>query len=185
MQALKKLGLPTDIPVKILLSESFNDSLYPLSEQQRQIVSILRDVVSEYNSAPLRKTRIRDSRSAVAALGGKLTGLGHEETYVVFVNADSVPTSRVLISKGSLDYTPIDCRIIMAKALACNAKALILYHNHPSGNPRPSEADIKETERLQNAGEVMQIGLIDHIIIGEGCYYSFSDDKVSTLSKSK
>lgn len=181
MQALKKLGLPTDIPVKVLLSESFNDSIAPLSDKQKEMVAILRDVVTEYNHRPAKKVRITDSRSAVTALGGKLTGLEHEEAHVLFLNSDGLPITTQLVCRGCLDYTPIDSRAIMAKALACNAKSLILFHNHPSGNPRPSAADIKETEKLRAAGELLQIGVVDHIIISDGLYYSFADEKTTTL----
>jgi len=181
MQALKKLGLPTDIPVRVLLSETFNSNLYNFSEDQKQMVGILRDVVANYNRAVPRQTRITSSRDAADAVRTRMIGLDHEQTWGIFLNADNSTIEQSMICQGSLDFTPIDTRRIIAKALALNAKSFILIHNHPSGNPMPSNADIKGTEKLRDAGKLMDIAILDHLIISDGKYYSFADEEVSVL----
>jgi len=185
MQALKKLGLPTDIPVRILLSKNFNDSLRVLSEEQKEMIELLRDVVTQYNRGTLKKTKITESASAVETVKPELTGLDHEESWVLFLNSDAIPLGKEMICRGSLDYTPIDSRAIISRALAYSARSIILFHNHPSGNPRPSTSDIKGTKNLKSACDTMDILLLDHIIISDGCYYSFNDEDVKELKESR
>jgi DNA repair protein RadC len=78
------------------------------------------------------------------------------------------------ISKGILDASLVHPREVFKFALNENASAIFLLHNHPSGILKPSEDDLKITERLRNAGELMGIRVIDHVIITEKNYYSFS-----------
>lgn len=178
MQALKKLGLPTDIPVRVLLGESFNDSLYPLSKDQKEMVSVLRDVIAEYNRAPCRKTRISSSRDAAGVMYPTLKNLEHEQVWALFLNHSLCPLGKSLLTSGGLDFAPFDVRMIVSKALGYNASAIIIYHNHPSGDPTPSTADVSETEKLKKACDVLGIQLADHIVISRGKYYSFVDEKV-------
>lgn len=81
-----------------------------------------------------------------------------------------------MITVGSISSTIVDIRRIVKQALLCNATRIILFHNHPSGNPLPSKADIAETEKLKKACDLFDISLIDHIIIGDDCFYSFADE---------
>lgn len=79
-------------------------------------------------------------------------------------------------TKGGGSATVIDTRIIFSTALACNASALIVAHNHPSSSLKPSSADINITNKLKQAAELFDIRLLDHIIITNNGYYSFSDE---------
>ena len=81
-----------------------------------------------------------------------------------------------MITVGSISSTIVDIRRIVKQALLCNATRIILFHNHPSGNPLPSKADIAETEKLKKACDLFDISLIDHIIIGDDCFYYFADE---------
>jgi DNA repair protein RadC len=69
----------------------------------------------------------------------------------------------------------VDTRVIMRKALEHKASSLIVCHNHPSGDPEPSPADIVFTEKLKGAAQLLEIRLLDHVIITSGGYYSFAD----------
>jgi DNA repair protein RadC len=80
-----------------------------------------------------------------------------------------------VISIGTLDASLLHPREVFSPALTDGAKAIILVHNHPSGNPEPSEEDIQITKRLVEAGKTLCIEVLDHIIIGENCYFSFSE----------
>ena len=82
----------------------------------------------------------------------------------------------IQISEGGFSGTVADPKKIFKVALEHNASAIILCHNHPSGNIKPSDADIKLTRKLRSAGEMLDLPVIDHIILGEENYYSFADE---------
>jgi DNA repair protein RadC len=80
------------------------------------------------------------------------------------------------LSQGTVDSSYIYPREVIEKAIRCNAVSFVLVHNHPSGNPNPSEADKDLTRNMVYAGNVMQIKLLDHIIVGDNRFYSFAGD---------
>lgn len=77
------------------------------------------------------------------------------------------------VSRGSLNASIVHPREVFKRVLLANANKIILTHNHPSGDPYPSEEDKKITKRLKDAGEILGIEVLDHIIVGEDRYYSF------------
>ena len=79
------------------------------------------------------------------------------------------------ISTGTVDFAVISVRDLFLAAMRHRAVQIILVHNHPSGDPQPSEADINITRRVREAGEMMGVRLLDHIIIGDRCYVSFRE----------
>ncbi len=79
------------------------------------------------------------------------------------------------ISTGELSSAPVHPREVFAPAVRKSAAAVILVHNHPSGDPSPSQEDIRTTERLTEAGRLMGIRVVDHIVIGDGTYCSLAD----------
>lgn len=121
-------------------------------------------------------TPIKESSQAAGFLHEDLRALDHEESWVLFLNAANMPLTKKMITVGTIMSAPIDHRRIVKEALNCNATAIILFHNHPSGNPRPSSADIKETEKLRNACQLFDISVLDHIIVTDKAYYSFADE---------
>jgi len=82
------------------------------------------------------------------------------------------------VSKGILDASLVHPREVFALALAERASSLFLIHNHPSGSPKPSEDDLKVTERLSQAGEIMGVKVLDHIIVAEEGFYSFAEKRL-------
>ena len=105
-----------------------------------------------------------------------LKGIQHEECWVLFVNKSQYVIGDMRLSSGGDDSTTIDVRCVLREALSRCAQAIILVHNHPSGNPQPGNADIKATASLKKAAEVVDILLLDHVIICDDCYYSFCDE---------
>ncbi|MGB3342254.1 MAG: DNA repair protein RadC [bacterium] len=103
-----------------------------------------------------------------------ISGLRYELFKVVAVDGRNAYINETTISKGILDASLVHPREVFKFALNENASAIFLIHNHPSGILKPSEDDLKVTERLQGAGELMGIRVIDHIIITEKGFYSFS-----------
>lgn len=103
--------------------------------------------------------------------------IGYKEYFkVLYLNANSNILSYTTISEGSINQSLVDIRIIMQGALLTNAVAIIVCHNHPSGNTKPSVQDKAITEAIVKAGKLLNIKVLDHIILTETDYYSFSGE---------
>lgn len=102
--------------------------------------------------------------------------LDHEEFWIMYLNNGNKLVHKMLLSKGGIHSTVVDIRLVLKKALEVGATGIILAHNHPSGILRPSEADTKTTKKLKSAAAGMDIKVLDHLIISENGYYSFSDE---------
>ena len=105
-----------------------------------------------------------------------MKGLLHEELWAIFLNRSNYPVHKTMVSKGGSSATIVDPKIVVKEAISRHASGIVLIHNHPSGNPRPSERDIAETENLKKAANLFDIALVDHLIICDDCYFSFADD---------
>jgi DNA repair protein RadC len=95
---------------------------------------------------------------------------------VVFLNRGNRVTHFEIISEGGLTGTVADPRVILKKALEHEATSLVLCHNHPSGNLRPSKADELLTQKIKQAASFMDILVMDHIIVSNEGYFSFADE---------
>lgn len=95
---------------------------------------------------------------------------------VLFLNQSNQVLGYTLISEGGITETSVDVRVILQAALLTNSVALVLAHNHPSGNPRPSRQDMEITKQVKEAAKLMRITVIDHLILTDAGYYSFSDE---------
>jgi len=107
-----------------------------------------------------------------------LSDLNHEEFWVLLLNRANRVIMRFNVSKGGIDKTFIDIRMIFKIAIEHNAISLILCHNHPSGNLKPSLDDIKLTNKIVETSKIMDIKVIDHVIICENGYFSFIDENM-------
>ncbi|MBD9145610.1 MAG: DNA repair protein [Bacteroides clarus] len=95
---------------------------------------------------------------------------------VLFLNQANQVLGYTLISEGGITETSVDVRVILQAALLTNSVALVLAHNHPSGNLKPSQEDIKITKQVKDAAQLMRIRVLDHLILTDTGYYSFSDE---------
>lgn len=120
--------------------------------------------------------RITCSRDIFNLLHRYFSDLNHEEFWIVLLNRANHVLSRRLISKGGQSGTIADPKIIFKSALEDNAASVILAHNHPSGNLKPSQADIHLTRKLKDAGNLLDISVLDHLIFSNADYYSFADE---------
>lgn len=102
----------------------------------------------------------------------------YEEFWILLLNRANKILKKVMISEGGVAGTVADPKRIFKVAIENNASAMVLCHNHPSGNLKPSEADIKLTKKLKDAGALLEINIIDHVIICEERYFSFADEGV-------
>jgi DNA repair protein RadC len=100
----------------------------------------------------------------------------YEEFKILLLNRSNSVLGLMAISKGGISGTVTDVRIILQAALKSNSSGLIVCHNHPSGNLNPSESDTKITQKIKEAGNLMDIQLLDHLIINDEDYYSFADN---------
>ena len=121
-------------------------------------------------------TPIKASAQAARFLREDLRSLDHEESWILLLNGANLPLAKKMITVGTIKSTQIDHRRIIKEALLTNATAIILFHNHPSGNPAPSVSDINETNKLKKACDIFDISLLDHIIVTDKTYYSFADE---------
>lgn len=127
-------------------------------------------------SGALKRKNITQSSDAYALLKPILADLGHEEFWVVYLNNRNQVLDQKRISKGGLSGTTADPRQVFKIALQLQATGIILAHNHPSGGLKPSRADDHLTQTMSKAGESLIIKVLDHIIIGQGGYFSYSDE---------
>ncbi len=119
---------------------------------------------------------IRTSRDIYELFYPLLCDLPNEEFWILLLNPACRAINQVRISRGGLDQTTADVRTILREALLARATQLALVHNHPSGNTQPSTDDIRLTQKVQQAAQVMNIRVLDHVIVCDGAYYSFSDE---------
>jgi DNA repair protein RadC len=110
-----------------------------------------------------------------------LKNLDHEECWVLFLNRANFLIGKEQVSAGRLESTPLDTQKIVRRGIEKQCRHIILVHNHPSGQPRPGEADIRQTERLRKALSLMGITLMDHIIVAEDSFYSFAEERVGKM----
>lgn len=106
----------------------------------------------------------------------QLRDLTHEEFWVMFLNRRSYVIAVERLHIGGQSSMVVDPKIVFRKALEHKASSIILCHNHPAGLPSPSMEDIRLTERVKQAGGFIDIKVLDHIIIGDGSYFSFADE---------
>lgn len=119
---------------------------------------------------------IRSSKDCFNQLRSIFEDLQHEEFYVLCLNRANRVISIEQISKGGISGTVADGKIIFKKALEHNTSSMILAHNHPSGQLKPSEADKKLTKQMSEFGKMIDLQVLDHLIIAEGDYFSFADE---------
>ena len=121
------------------------------------------------------KLSIKNSTDAYIVFSEHLSDLRTEEFWVIFMNQKNQIIYKSQISKGGITGTIVDVRVLFKIALEHYATSIIVAHNHPTGNLKPSEADLKITKNIKNAGEILNITLADHLIIGEKTFFSFQD----------
>lgn len=124
----------------------------------------------------LDKEIIKSSTDVARYFQTLLSDHHHEVFAVLFLNRANKVNHFEIVSEGGITGTVADPRIILKKALEQNAVSLILCHNHPSGNLKPSKADEELTQKIKEAAKFFDIKILDHVIVSEAGYYSFADE---------
>lgn len=159
LEKLKKIkGIGTVKAVQILCLSELTKRLAKASAREGLILN-LPSTIAEYYMEDMRHQK-------------------QEHMKLLMLNTKSKLVGECDISKGTVNASLVSPRELFIEALAKNAVAIILLHNHPSGDPTPSSSDIALTQRVKEAGALIDIELLDHIIIGNNCYISFAEQKL-------
>jgi len=136
-------------------------------------LQVVREVVEYYGSKKV------SCPSDAAEVARKFIGQADREVFITLnlSTANGINSIHV-VSMGAVDRATIHPRECFKAALLANASSVILAHNHPSGNIEPSAEDKALTSKLRQCGELLEIRVLDHIIVGEGGYYSFSENRI-------
>lgn len=119
---------------------------------------------------------IKHSSDIVKMIQPEMMDLAHEEFHIILLNQANKVLEKKVISSGGITGTVADIRLIFEYVLKSKAVSIILCHNHPSGNNKPSPADIDLTKKIIASGQMLDIKILDHIIIARQHYFSFADN---------
>lgn len=128
------------------------------------------------DAEPSKKIRINASKDVFNLVRGDLMDLQHEEFWILMLKRNNELIKKESVSKGGVSGTLVDTKIIFKRVLEETASCLILVHNHPSGNLKPSQQDIRLTKKIKDAGQSLDIDVLDHIIVTNDGFFSFSDE---------
>lgn len=141
--------------------------------------NLIDEITVSYKTSCSSKVKISNSRDAekyFRMMWNIDTIELFEEFKVIFLNNASEVLGIYNVSKGGISSTVVEIKHILCIALKTNSTSIVLAHNHPSGNLKPSKNDTALTERLQEACKILDLILTDHVILTAGCYYSFKDE---------
>jgi len=141
------------------------------------MVQAVGEVARRYAAQRLpRGTPLRTSAEVYRHCGERLAALRKEQFHVILLDGKNRPLKDVRVSEGTLTASLVHPREVFVPVIEESAAAIILVHNHPSGDPTPSAEDVAITERLRQVGELMGVRVLDHVVIGHGRYVSFADE---------
>jgi DNA repair protein RadC len=122
-----------------------------------------------------KQYKIESSKNVYDIFHPLLSDLKHEELWALYLNRSNKVVKRSLILRGNTGSVPVDIKLILKEAINLLASGIVLCHNHPSNEAAPSKDDLNVTRKLQEAAQVMDMRLHDHVIVCDGTYYSFRD----------
>jgi DNA repair protein RadC len=153
------------------------EALPGVGSQTSLLIQLVKDLGILYlHAKALETAQISSTKALLDYCMASMGGLKDEQFKVVYLNAQNRIIKTEVIQEGIVNQAVVYPRKILEKALKNKASAVILVHNHPSGNIKPSEADIRLTRTLQDTARVLDILIHDHIIVGENRYFSFREE---------
>jgi len=147
------------------------------------IISALELGYRSTQDEPAEKIRINGSTDAFKIFEPILGELPHEEFWILLLNRGNKVIDKHRMSQGGVSGTVIDTRMILRKAIEHLATGMIICHNHPSGNRRPSKQDVAITHKIFDSADMLDIKLLDHIIVAGKRYFSFADNKIMPVKE--
>lgn len=124
------------------------------------------------------RVQVTSSKESFKVLLPYLSDLQTEEFWAIYLNQNNRILGKSKLSSGGINQSVVDVRILFKTALEHLATGIIVAHNHPSGNLKPSTEDLKITKQITDAGKILNIQLLDHLIIAQNCYLSFADENL-------
>lgn len=155
---------------------NFEEVLAKMTPGKRNLVMAGVELYKRCNSKKNEKQQIKCSTDIYDIMHPYLCDNKTEECWAIFLNQSSRVTRKIRVSAGGYAMCPVDVRVILKEAILCEAVALIICHNHPSGNHMPGSEDDKLTTALRSASNALNINMIDHVIIVNDTYYSYADE---------
>ncbi len=155
---------------------SFDDIVNQLTPGRMEIALATVELYTRKKAKKNSRDKIHSSVDIYRLMHPIMVNQQVEELWAIYMNMSSRIVKMKRISVGGISQTIVDIRIVLKEALLCNAVAIAICHNHPSGNVRPSLADDQLTEKLSNACKTMDIRLLDHVIVADDSFYSYSDE---------
>ena len=153
------------------------EALPGTGSQTALLIRLVKDLGTLYLHEKVMETaQISSTKALLDYCMALMGGLKDERFNVIYLNAQNRIIQTEVIQEGVVNQAVVYPRKILEKALRQKASAIILVHNHPSGNTKPSEADIRLTRTLQDTARVLDILIHDHIIVGENRYFSFREE---------
>ncbi len=153
------------------------EALSGIGSQASLLIRLIKDLGTLYLQEKAMETpQISSTKALLDYCMASMGGLQDEQFSVIFLNAQNRIIKRQVVQEGIVNQAVVYPRKILENALKHKASAIILVHNHPSGNIKPSEADIRLTKTLQDTARVLDIHIHDHIIVGENRYFSFREE---------
>ncbi len=142
---------------------------------------MLMEVAAEKANEAKASGALTSPRLVFEYVAGGLVANENEELWVVLLNTKNIPIKKVMVSRGGLNFAAAHPREVFREAVKENAGAIILAHNHPSGDPTPSASDRKITRVLAQAGKLLGITLLDHLIVAGGTYISMKETRPADI----
>ncbi len=145
-----------------------------IGPQAATLISLIRPLAARFlTRASGARTVLRSTGDAGAYFQAKLKGLLEEEVHVAFVNTKNAVTATECLQRGTVDQSVVYVRKVIERALANKASGFVVVHNHPSGDPTPSDHDRDVTQALKSAAATVGVRFLDHLIIGDAAPFSF------------
>lgn len=155
---------------------NLDDLFSGLTPGRRKVAIAAVEMYKRQQSVQVERRKILNSKDIFELMQPLIGHLPNEEFWVIAMNNASRIIKKVRVSVGGIDFAPVDIRLLIRVLIESGATRFAVVHNHPSGNNRPSTQDKNLTEEIRKAGNVLNLNLIDHVIIANKAFYSFSDE---------
>lgn len=143
--------------------------------QRARLVALAR-LAHSWATTPLQKGEpLKKAEDVFLAYGSASRDLKVEQFRAILLDGKHRVMREIIISQGTLTSSPVHPREVFTAAVRFSAAAIIIIHNHPSGDPTPSADDLEITRRLKEVGDLIGIRVLDHVILGDGCFRSLAD----------
>ena len=155
---------------------SVDELFSELTPERKAIAEAAVELYKRVQIKQAERRQVISSETACNILRPLIGDVEREEFWAIYLNQSNMVIRKERLSVGGIAGTYVDIRLIMKEAILCNATGMIIAHNHPSGNEKPSGEDNRITEQVKKAAETLNIRMIDHVIVTSNTYYSYMDN---------